>query len=1005
MSLDFVNEDCDTDDISETSTVIPGSSDGEEYAIDEILSEKYAPDWNDKYGPGKRWLVKWEGYGMHDCCWEPLCHFAGGHNHIALVLWNKRKASLSQEGLRRVMEQNEREYEDAAHTAYMARVSRKEKRNKKRIKLAGLMARARPIVIEDSEDEDTVPTRPRTRAGQRRKTQVQIALEDREAIDSSQLNSLFIGSPDREASTRQPRKARRPRIVQSESSSSEVELTDDSMMAEIGQKSNRSKPNYTSEEASTSGRRLTRRAAQASHTPPIAAAVSNRKPIPKKKQTKTVSFKEPQRPSPKGSRQSANKQAVQPSSAAQRRGSNSSERLVAAPAPDEIAHTTVSSGTRSGSAKRSTTSAGRSTPSITSGTATSTGLKFVNQPKTQPRSEWKKGDKPFHTLHYRRVADKRSRAEGTPDIKALEFVHGPSTAVKIKPRNSDHDLYGRREIVHRPEAPESDHDDAPGEGTIALNLPLAPWENEKIQMVCNSWRLSNNCPKSAQDCLFLHRHQDPNGRDYPVHDGMEIPAKYRRQPLTCYYWMTSPAGCTKSAESRSHEMDCQGSLNLFLLHLLPVGIGQILNVGSQQKSAPINIMILTTQTSRHVIGEQQSQSSFRLLPPPPPPPFEAAPPKLPCTPFKSKISSAMKLNFKEMFARSDGANPFVDRRAYLIYHLEQHAEELALITRWLMMHHVQIGSAHYEGGWEYFQQQIKEGGSGIIIAHPDFDFYTALPGFGAVLRKEVRLWSVGVQEGYECDSARSDRPAVIRHDCIEVFPVGGFIYITEEVFEKKPRLALKIIQLFCAKVTRLRSQKSAMDDGENADLLWRLCVRPELMEYLLKHCEDHQKELEAGDDELQSRAKLYTLLAETEYIEQDDPVAPLSLIPDKFPILSERREVAECQPVDYFGALARSREAANLNMIRYYAGLQIDLRRDFRHFFVVHTEPSAPYVHRWMEEIQTIAAVITPEQCVEELSMDERDSMFDFCERFLHEIQDKKDQEIPLRSGNTATRG
>ncbi|KAL7777163.1 hypothetical protein CFE70_007586 [Pyrenophora teres f. teres 0-1] len=821
MSLDFVNEDCDTDDISETSTVIPGSSDGEEYAIDEILSEKYAPDWNDKYGPGKRWLVKWEGYGMHDCCWEPLCHFAGGHNHIALVLWNKRKASLSQEGLRRVMEQNEREYEDAAHTAYMARVSRKEKRNKKRIKLAGLMARARPIVIEDSEDEDTVPTRPRTRAGQRRKTQVQIALEDREAIDSSQLNSLFIGSPDREASTRQPRKARRPRIVQSESSSSEVELTDDSMMAEIGQKSNRSKPNYTSEEASTSGRRLTRRAAQASHTPPIAAAVSNRKPIPKKKQTKTVSFKEPQRPSPKGSRQSANKQAVQPSSAAQRRGSNSSERLVAAPAPDEIAHTTVSSGTRSGSAKRSTTSAGRSTPSITSGTATSTGLKFVNQPKTQPRSEWKKGDKPFHTLHYRRVADKRSRAEGTPDIKALEFVHGPSTAVKIKPRNSDHDLYAQ------------------------LAAPSQP-------------------------------------------------------------------------------------------------------------------------------NEQQSQSSFRLLPPPPPPPFEAAPPKLPCTPFKSKISSAMKLNFKEMFARSDGANPFVDRRAYLIYHLEQHAEELALITRWLMMHHVQIGSAHYEGGWEYFQQQIKEGGSGIIIHFQDLAQFFA--------------------RRYACGQLVFKR-------------VGGFIYITEEVFEKKPRLALKIIQLFCAKVTRLRSQKSAMDDGENADLLWRLCVRPELMEYLLKHCEDHQKELEAGDDELQSRAKLYTLLAETEYIEQDDPVAPLSLIPDKFPILSERREVAECQPVDYFGALARSREAANLNMIRYYAGLQIDLRRDFRHFFVVHTEPSAPYVHRWMEEIQTIAAVITPEQCVEELSMDERDSMFDFCERFLHEIQDKKDQEIPLRSGNTATRG
>ncbi|PZC97145.1 hypothetical protein A1F95_04945 [Pyrenophora tritici-repentis] len=891
MSLD-VDNDWDTDEISVTSTVIPDSSDDEEYAIDEIISERDAADWEDKYGPGKRWLVKWEGYGMHDCCWEPLCHFAGGHSHSALALWNKRKESMSREALRKLMERNEREYQEAAYEAYQARMKKQEKRAKKRKKLAAQRAaRTRPIVIADSEDEEAMSSRRMTRSGQQRKTQAQVSHQDREAIDSSQLNSLFNDSPDCEAPIRQPPKTRRPPIEQSESSPSEDELTNDSMMDEIGQKSNKSKKKTTRETASTSDRRLTRRAAQASQTPSKAAADSNRKSTSKKKLTRAVSFKEPEKPSPKGSKQSAKIQAAQPSSAAKRRGSNTGEHLAAT--ADETTQPTTSSGTRSGDATQSTTSTTQSTPNTTSGTAAITGLKFVNQPKA--RSEWKKGDKPFQTLHYRRVADKRSRAEGTPDINALEFVNAPSATAKTKPRVSDNDVYGRREIVHRPEAPESDHDDAPTEQTFAQNEPLAPWEHDKIQMSEYSDRILVNTP------------------DVPVD------------------------------------------------------------------------VLRTTETSRHLTDEQESQLSFPL-PPPPPPPFEAPPPKLACASFEARIGSALKLNFKDMFARSDGANPFVDRRAFLFYHPEQHAEELALITRWLMMYHVQIGSATHEGAWEHFRQQIEQGGSGIIIAHPDFDFYTALPGFGAVLRKEVRLWSIGVQEGYECDSARSDRPAVTRHDCIEVFPVGGFIYITEEVFEKKPQLALKIIQLFCAKVTRLRNQKSITDEADDSDLLWRLCVRPELMEYLLKHCEDHEKELEAGDDALQSRAKLYTLLAETEYIDQDDPTTPLSLIPDNFPILSERRDIADTQPVDYFGALARSPQAANLNMIRYYAGLQIDLRRDFRHFFVVHTEPSAPYVHRWIEEIQTIAAVITPEQCVQEFEKDERDSMFDFCERFLREV-------------------
>ena len=279
------------------------------------------------------------------------------------------------------------------------------------------------------------------------------------------------------------------------------------------------------------------------------------KRTPRSKQPKTVSFKDSQKPSepvpgnenvPKGSRLSTNKQVTQTPAAAQRKGTNTSEASSAA--TDNTTSAIVSSGTRSGSAKRPSTSTGQSTINTTPSAAV-TGLEFLNQPKTQSHSQWKKGYKPFSTLHYRAVADKRSRAEGTPDIEALEIVNDPSATTKKKARIPGDDIYSRREFVRCPEADASDHDNAPGQDTIDLNIPLSPWETDKVPMVCNAWRVSSKCPKSARDCLFMHRNKDPDGRDYPVHEGNDtIPPKYRRQPLTCVWWLRGPDGCSKSAD-------------------------------------------------------------------------------------------------------------------------------------------------------------------------------------------------------------------------------------------------------------------------------------------------------------------------------------------------------------------------------------------------------------------------------------------------------------------------
>jgi chromo domain-containing protein 1 len=140
--------------------------------------------------------------------------------------------------------------------------------------------------------------------------------------------------------------------------------------------------------------------------------------------------------------------------------------------------------------------------------------------------------------------------------------------------------------------------------------------------------------------------------------------------------------------------------------------------------------------------------------------------------------------------------------------------------------------------------------------HPDVEYFTDLPEFGQILRKGVRLWSIGLQPGVEYDYA-SDVPPVLRNDRIEIFPVGGFIYITDEVFEMKPQLALEMIKLFFAKIAKLEElagPSAQWQEVVDNSLLWRLCVRPELMEHLYQYCQDQATELHAGDPDVQRLA-------------------------------------------------------------------------------------------------------------------------------------------------------
>ncbi|KAF3000883.1 hypothetical protein E8E13_007818 [Curvularia kusanoi] len=353
--------------------------------------------------------------------------------------------------------------------------------------------------------------------------------------------------------------------------------------------------------------------------------------------------------------------------------------------------------------------------------------------------------------------------------------------------------------------------------------------------------------------------------------------------------------------------------------------------------------------------------------------------------LRRKIGGLWDLDFVCMFnSGRPGDTNMLARNALLLYSPQDHPQEIELISQWLLTHDVRVQNFWNDGGWVKFAESVARDKSGVIIAHPDFDRYIEIPSFGKVLAHDVRVWSVGVQPSGQFVAGAHPEPPEMRRDCVGLFPHGGFIYITNEVFEQTPQLALKIIQLFFDKIEQLRKLDGPVStwlEVVDACLLWRICVRPELMEYLYQKCKDNDAELAAENSHFLSYYELYLLLFQTSYIEQDPATgwqAPLSSIEDKYPIMSMRREYAENPALDYFNLSA---EDANSNVIGYYAALHsADLRRMYRKFYVVHTNPSTADAQHWLDTIHNISGVMSPKQCIEELSKPGKESLIDFLD-------------------------
>jgi chromo domain-containing protein 1 len=122
--------------------------------------------------------------------------------------------------------------------------------------------------------------------------------------------------------------------------------------------------------------------------------------------------------------------------------------------------------------------------------------------------------------------------------------------------------------------------------------------------------------------------------------------------------------------------------------------------------------------------DQQSKTPSALQQPP-----LVEPPRnlTTCLALKQAIEQACRLDFTDMFSINIKRNETTTvKRAFLIFHPEAHATELDLITRWLLMHHIEVSNPWFDGAWNYFREETIKGGSGVVIVSEDLGLHISM---------------------------------------------------------------------------------------------------------------------------------------------------------------------------------------------------------------------------------------------------------------------------------------
>ncbi|KAL4748879.1 hypothetical protein BDW72DRAFT_179481 [Aspergillus terricola var. indicus] len=152
-------------------------------------------------------------------------------------------------------------------------------------------------------------------------------------------------------------------------------------------------------------------------------------------------------------------------------------------------------------------------------------------------------------------------------------------------------------------------------------------------------------------------------------------------------------------------------------------------------------------------------------------------------------------------------------------------DEKDLITRFLKIHTRLLFSNSVSVDWERFTTMVNENNMhGVVLFHESFVEYDKVPQLQKALRRTTGFWKVSLSKPIQY----VDRPLHVQR----LFPHGGIILLTEDLIVREPVAAMIILQWFYE-----WSKKKYPG-------LWKIMLRPNILNWLtnqLKLADDSQK--------------------------------------------------------------------------------------------------------------------------------------------------------------------
>lgn len=85
--------------------------------------------------------------------------------------------------------------------------------------------------------------------------------------------------------------------------------------------------------------------------------------------------------------------------------------------------------------------------------------------------------------------------------------------------------------------------------------------------------------------------------------------------------------------------------------------------------------------------------------------------------MRQYLERALGTGLNDLFDWGNDGNGAIllHRQAFLIYHPQDHQEELEYITRWLLQHDVEVSNVWFESSWDRYAQHVIKTGSGVVL--------------------------------------------------------------------------------------------------------------------------------------------------------------------------------------------------------------------------------------------------------------------------------------------------